>query len=89
MDTEVEPVMGAKELVRMQQEDKKENADVGPGKGWKRGKGQSKLSHCKGRRDWMSAMQPGDEFCVYPKARYASWVNYVERAQVDMYCAWL
>lgn len=45
--------MGAKELVRMQQEDKKENADVGPGKGWKRGKCQPKLSHCKGQRDWM------------------------------------
>lgn len=39
-------------------------------------------------REWMAKIRPGDTVCVYPKARFRGWVNYVEYAKIEVFCAW-
>jgi hypothetical protein len=39
-------------------------------------------------REWMAKIRPGDTVCVYPKARFPAWVNYVEYVKIEVFCAW-
>lgn len=36
-------------------------------------------------REWLESFRPGDALCVYARAKYPAWTNYVESAQVDIY----
>jgi hypothetical protein len=41
------------------------------------------------QRDFLEMLKPGDEVQVYPKARFAGWMNWVESVHVDVYTAWV
>jgi len=39
------------------------------------------------RREWLAAIQLGDNIGVFPKARFSGWVNYVEAVKIEVWCA--
>jgi hypothetical protein len=42
-----------------------------------------------GLKDWFASLRCGDSVEVYAIARYPGWKNYVEYAEVEVYCAWV
>ncbi|CAL1703640.1 unnamed protein product [Somion occarium] len=37
------------------------------------------------KKEWLSALRPGDEILLIPRAEYPAWVNYVEFLQIDLF----
>ncbi|SJL02874.1 uncharacterized protein ARMOST_06215 [Armillaria ostoyae] len=38
-------------------------------------------------KEWMANIKVGDTISVYPRARFAAWVNYVQSVKIDVYTA--
>jgi hypothetical protein len=41
----------------------------------------------EGLQEWLCLIEPGDAVEVYPMARYPGWINTVDYAEVEVYCA--